>query len=77
MIGHFNAKSSNWSSIDATTVEGAQLGYVTSSYGMKQAIAEATHVLEFFLNQHNFLISSTILWIQECIQHYIQDITIK
>ena len=29
LIGDFNAKSSNWSSNDATTAEGAQLDYFT------------------------------------------------
>ena len=38
LIGDFNAKSSNWSSNDATTAEGAQLDYFTSLYGMKQVI---------------------------------------
>ena len=30
MIGDFNDKSSNWSSNDTTTAEGAQLDYLTS-----------------------------------------------
>ena len=30
MVDDFNAKSSNWSSNDTTTAEGAQLGYLTS-----------------------------------------------
>ena len=46
MIGDFNAKSSNWSSNDTTTAEGAQLDYLTSLYSMKQAITEPTHILE-------------------------------
>ena len=40
MIGDFNAKLSNWSSNDTTTVEGAQLDYLTSLYCMKQVITE-------------------------------------
>ena len=44
MIGDFNAKSSNWSSNDTTTVEGAPLDYLTSLYGMKQVITEPTYV---------------------------------
>ena len=35
MIGDFNDKSSNWSSKDTTTAEGAQLDYLTLLYGMK------------------------------------------
>ena len=46
MIGDFNAKSSNWSSNDTMTVEGNQLDYLTSLYGMKQVINEPTHTLE-------------------------------
>ena len=46
MIGDFNAKSSNWSSNDTTTAEGAQLDYLTSLYGMKQVITEPTYILE-------------------------------
>ena len=46
MIGDFNAESSNWSSNDTTTAEGAQLDYLTLLYGMKQVITEPTHILE-------------------------------
>ena len=46
MIGGFNAKSSNWLSNDTTTVEGDQLGYLTSLYGMKQVLTEPTYILE-------------------------------
>ena len=48
LIGDFNANSSNWSSNDATTAEGAQLDYFTSLYGMKQVITEPAHILESF-----------------------------
>ena len=40
MIGDFNAKSSNWSSNDTATAEGAQLDYLTALRGMKQVITE-------------------------------------
>ena len=30
IIDHFNAKTTNWSSNDTTTVEGPQLDYLTS-----------------------------------------------
>ena len=46
ITGDFNAKSSNWSSNDTTTAEGAQLDYLTSLYGIKQVITKPTHVLE-------------------------------
>ena len=42
LIGDFNAKSSNWSSNDTTTAEGAQLDYLTSLNNMKQVITEPT-----------------------------------
>ena len=35
MIGDFNVKSTNWSTNDTTTPEGAQLDFIISSYGMK------------------------------------------
>ena len=78
MIGDFNSKLSNWSFNDTTAGEGAQLDYLTSLCGMKQAITEPTHILEdsssctdlIFFNKPNNMIL-------ECIQHYIQDVTIK
>ena len=48
MTGDFNAKSSNWLSNDTTTAEGVQLEYLTSLYGMKKLITEATHILVNF-----------------------------
>ena len=45
-IGDFNAKSSNWSSNDTATAEGAQLDYFTSLYGMKQVLTKPKHILE-------------------------------
>ena len=68
MIGDFNAKSSNWSSNDTTTAEGAQLDYLTLLYGMKQVITEPTHVLEnssscidlIFSNQPNLIMDSGV-----------------
>ena len=46
MIGDFNAKSSNWSSNDMMTTEGAKLDYLTSLYGINQVKTEPTHILE-------------------------------
>ena len=68
MTGDFNAKSSNWSSNDTTTAEGAQLDYLTSLYGMKEVITEPTHILEssssyidlIFSNQPNLIIESGV-----------------
>ena len=68
MIGDFNAKSSNWSSNNTTTAEGAQLDYLTSLYGMKQVITEPTHILEnssscidlIFSNQPNLIMDSGV-----------------
>ena len=68
LIGDFNARSSNWSSNDTTTAEGAQLDYFTSLYGMKQVITEPTHILEssascidlIFTNQPNIVMDSGV-----------------
>ena len=65
---YFNTKSSNWSSNDTTTAEGAQLDYFTSLYGMKQVIIEPTHILEssascidlIFTNQPNIVMDSGV-----------------
>ena len=78
MIWDFNTSSSNWSSNNTTTAEGAQLDYLTSLYGLKQVITEPTHILEnssscvdlIFSNQPNLIIL-------ECIQRYIQNASIK
>ena len=68
LIGDFNPRSSNWSSNDTTTAEGAQLDYFTSLYGMKQVITEPTHILEssascidlIFTNQPNIVMDSGV-----------------
>ena len=68
LVGDFNAKSSNWSSGDATTAEGSQLDYFTSLYCMKQLITEPTHILEssascidlIFTNQPNIVMDSGV-----------------
>ena len=48
LIGGFNAKSYNWSINNTKTSEGAQLGSISSLYGMKQLISEQTHILQRF-----------------------------
>ena len=68
LIGDLNAKSSNWSSNDTTTAEGAQLDYFTSLYGMKEVITEPTHILEssascidlILTNQPNIVMDSGV-----------------
>ena len=68
VIGDFNAKSSNWSSNDTATAEGAQLDYLTSLYCMKQVTTEPTHILEnfssyigcIFSNQPNLIMDSGV-----------------
>ena len=68
LIGDFNAKSSNWSSNETTTAEGAQLDYFTFLYGMKQVIAELTHIWKssascidlIFTNQPNIAMDSGV-----------------
>ena len=68
MIGDFNVKSSNWSSNDTTTAEGATLEYLTSLYGIKQVVTEPTHILEnssscidlIFSNQPKLIMDSGV-----------------
>ena len=68
IIGDFNAKSSNWSSNDTTTAEGAQLDCFTSLCGMKQVITKPTHLLGssasyidiIFTNQSNIVMDSEV-----------------
>ena len=79
MIRGFNGKSSNWSSNDTTTAEGAQLDYLTLLYGMKGVITEPTHILEIFSSSMDLIFSNqpNLSRILECIQHYIQNVNIK
>ena len=60
IIRDFNAKSSNWSSNDRTTAEGAQLDYLTSLYGMKQIITEPTHILENSSSSKDLIFSNQL-----------------
>ena len=79
LIGDFNDKSSNWSSNDTTTAEGAQLDYFTSLHGMKQVITEPTHILQNCASCIDLIlpISQTLLWIQEYIYHCTKNATTK
>ena len=45
ILGDFNAKSSNWCSIDTTNYEGTQIDSLTSFFGLHQMISEPTHFL--------------------------------
>ena len=79
IIGDFYAKSSNWSSNDTKTSEGAQLDYLTSLYGMKQVITKPTHILEssascidlIFTNQPNIMDSGVHSSLHEKCYHQI------
>ena len=70
IICDFNAKSSNWSSNDTTTAEGAQSDYFTSVDNMKQVITEPMHILEssasciglIFTNQQNNNMDFEVNW---------------
>ena len=46
LLGDFNGKSKTWFINDQSSSEGTQLESLTSLYGMKQLIAELTHVLQ-------------------------------
>ena len=46
MIGDFNAKSKDWSSIDMTSFEGSELDFLTSQFGLFQIIKEPTHIID-------------------------------
>ena len=78
IIGDFKAKSSNWSSNDATTAEGAQLDYFTSLNGIKQVVTEPTHILEspascidlIFTNPPNIIMDSGVHSSQHEKYHY-------
>ena len=43
-IGDFNTKSSNWYTGNTTTFEGSKIEAITSQFGLKQIINEATHI---------------------------------
>ena len=86
IIVDFNAKSSNCSSNDGATSEGAQLDYFTSSYGMKQVINKPTHILEssascrdlIFTNQPNIVMFAGVhLSLHEKCHHQIIYLKLK
>ena len=79
MIRGFKGKSSNWSSNDTTTAEGAQLDYLTSLYVMKGVKTEPTHILEVLSSSMDLIFPNqpNLSRILECIQHYIQNVNIK
>ena len=68
LLGDFNAKSKTWFIYDQSSREGTQLESLTSLYGMKQLIAEPTHVLEnssscidlIFTNQSNLIMDAGV-----------------
>ena len=68
IIGNFNARSNNWCSSDKTTYEGKKLESLTSYYGFKQVISDATHILEssssyidlIFTSQPNLVMNSNV-----------------
>ena len=68
LLGDFNAKSKTWFINDQSSNEGTQLESLTSLYGMKQLIAEPTHVLEnslscidlIFTNQPNLIMDAGV-----------------
>ena len=45
-IGDFNTNSKRWCSQDSTNFEGITIENVTSQFGLRQIIKEATHILE-------------------------------
>ena len=77
LFSDFNAKSKTWFINDQSSREGTQLESLTLLYGMKQLIAEPTHVLEnssscielIFTNQPNL--------IMEFIPHSIRNAIVK
>ena len=68
LLGDFNAKSKTWFINNQSSREGTQLESLTSLYGMKQLIAEPTHVLEnssscidlIFTNQSNLIMDAGV-----------------
>ena len=68
LLGDFNAKSKAWFIDNQSSREGTQLESLTSVYGMKQLIAEPTHVLEnssscidlIFTDQSNLIMDAGV-----------------
>ena len=68
IIDDFNARSNYWYSSDKTTYEGEKLEPLTSQYGFKQVISDATHILEsslscmdlIFMSQPNLVMNSGV-----------------
>ena len=68
LLGDFNAKSKTWLINDQSSSEGTQLESLSSLYGMKQLIADSTHVLGnssscidlIFTNQPNLIMDAGV-----------------
>ena len=62
LLGDFNAKSKTWFINDQSSSEGTQLKSLTSLYGMKQIIAEPTHVLENSSSCIDLILRTSQIW---------------
>ena len=68
MIGDFNAKSKDWSSVDITSFECSELDFFTSQFGLSQIIKKTTHIIDnsrscidlIFTSQPNMVIDSVV-----------------
>ena len=68
ITGDFNARCNRWWENDSKSTEGVSIDNLTSSYGLKQLIAEPTHILPtssscndlIFPNQSNMVVNSGV-----------------
>ena len=68
ITGYFNARCNRWWVNNSNNTEGVSIDNLTSSYGLKQLIAEPTHILLtssscidlLFTNQSNMVVNSSV-----------------
>ena len=68
LLGHFNAKCTNWYKYDKTNFEGIAIENISSQCGLYQVINEPTHILEnssscidlIFTSQPNLITESGV-----------------
>ena len=79
ITGDFNARCNRWWENDSNNTEGVSIDNLTSSYGLKQLIAEPIHILPtsssfidlLFTNQSNIVLNSGVS------RQFIKTVTIR
>ena len=66
ILGDFNARSSTWWSNDITNLDGTLIDSLTTTYGFKQLIFHATHILPQSLSCIDLLFTDQSNYVVDC-----------